>query len=76
MLGNYLIKYSRNIKIPVFYDDLLRFQGSTTVYDKNDQDTFMRLENDQITFKLSTKLTHIVPSQICKNYKVIIFVKS
>jgi hypothetical protein len=39
MLDRYLKKYNRNIKIPIFYDDLLRFQGSVTVYDKNDEDT-------------------------------------
>ena len=27
------------MKIPIFYDDLLRFQGSIIVYDKNDEDT-------------------------------------
>lgn len=39
MLNTYLKQYKRNIKIPIFYDDLLRFQGSITVYDKNDKDT-------------------------------------
>ncbi|WP_091897713.1 hypothetical protein [Polaribacter sp. KT25b] len=39
MLNEYLKKYKRNVKIPIFYDDLLRFQGSVTVYDKNDEDT-------------------------------------
>ncbi|MBL4669649.1 MAG: hypothetical protein JKY30_10355, partial [Flavobacteriales bacterium] len=34
-LHNYLVEHSRTIKIPVFYDDLLRFQGSVVVYDKN-----------------------------------------
>ena len=38
-LNAYLIEHSRNIKIPIFYDDLLRFQGSIVVYDKNDEDT-------------------------------------
>ncbi|MCB4798962.1 hypothetical protein [Neotamlana laminarinivorans] len=38
-LNNYLSKYNRNIKIPIFYDDLLRFQGSIVVYDKDDNDT-------------------------------------
>ncbi|WP_369048526.1 hypothetical protein [Tenacibaculum sp. UWU-22] len=38
-LNDYLIEYSRNIKIPIFYEDLLRFQGSVVVYDKNDKDT-------------------------------------
>ncbi|WP_345006555.1 hypothetical protein [Snuella lapsa] len=38
-LHNYLTEYNRNIKIPIFYDDLLRFQGSVVVYDKEDNDT-------------------------------------
>jgi len=38
-LYNYLTIYNRNIKIPIFYDDLLRFAGSITVYDKQDKDT-------------------------------------
>ena len=38
-LHNYLVEHSRMIKIPVFYDDLLRFQGSVVVYDNNDKDT-------------------------------------
>lgn len=39
MLDGYLKRYKRNIKIPIFYDDLLRFQGSVAVFDKNDEDT-------------------------------------
>lgn len=35
----YLEKYNRKTKIPVFYDDLLRFAGSVSVYDRNDEDT-------------------------------------
>ncbi|PCH51810.1 MAG: hypothetical protein COC22_05125 [Flavobacteriaceae bacterium] len=38
-LYNYLTEYNRNIKIPVFYDDLLRFTGAVEVYDKNGIDT-------------------------------------
>ena len=38
-LNEYLVEHSRNIKIPIFYDDLLRFQGSVVVYDKNNEDT-------------------------------------
>lgn len=38
-LHRYLAKYNRNTKIPVFYEDLLRFSGSIVVYDMNDQDT-------------------------------------
>lgn len=37
--NNYLGKYNRNTKIPVFYDDLLRFSGSIAVYDRHDEDT-------------------------------------
>lgn len=36
----YLAKYNRNIKIPVFYDDLLRFAGAVVVYDQHEEDTF------------------------------------
>lgn len=38
-LSTYLAKYNRNTKIPVFYDDLLRFSGSIVVYDRHDEDT-------------------------------------
>ncbi len=38
-LYDYLSTYNRSIKIPIFYDDLLRFSGSVTVYDKHDKDT-------------------------------------
>lgn len=35
----YLEKYKRTTKTNVFYDDLLRFQGSVVVYDVNGDDT-------------------------------------
>jgi hypothetical protein len=38
--SRYLGKYNRNTKIPVFYEDLLRFSGSIVVYDQHDEDTF------------------------------------
>ncbi|UOB17056.1 hypothetical protein [Abyssalbus ytuae] len=38
-LYSYLNRFNRNVKIPVFYNDLLRFAGSVVVYDKNDEDT-------------------------------------
>jgi len=38
-LTKYLKEYKRDIKIPIFYDDLLRFQGSIVVYDNDDNDT-------------------------------------
>jgi hypothetical protein len=39
MLNAYLKNYNRNTKISIFYDDLLRFQGSVVVFDKDDEDT-------------------------------------
>lgn len=38
-LFHYLEKYKRTTKTNVFYDDLLRFQGSVVVYDANGEDT-------------------------------------
>ncbi|WGK66353.1 hypothetical protein [Croceiramulus getboli] len=38
-LQSYLDKYNRSTRIPIRYDDLLRFAGGVTVYDKNDEDT-------------------------------------
>lgn len=38
-LHKYLSEYNRDMAIPIFYDDLLRFQGSVVVYDKDDNDT-------------------------------------
>lgn len=38
-LHNYLSRYNREIKFPIFYDDLLRFQGSIVVYDDDENDT-------------------------------------
>ncbi len=57
-LSSYLTKYERNIKIPVYYDDLLRFQGSVKIYDKNGDDTlwlstyFAEYERDEIELNL------------------------
>lgn len=38
-LSKYLNRHGRTIQIPVYYDDLLRFQGSVSIYDKNGKDT-------------------------------------
>ena len=38
-LNEYLLEYNRNTRLPIFYDDLLRFEGSIVVYDKEDNDT-------------------------------------
>jgi len=39
MLSDYLTKQGRKIKIPIFYDDLLRFQGAIEIYDEKGNDT-------------------------------------
>ncbi|WP_242094662.1 hypothetical protein [Aestuariivivens sediminicola] len=38
-LHEYLVRYDRDVKIPIFYDDLLRFQGGVVVYDDDGNDT-------------------------------------
>jgi len=38
-LYDYLTEFGRNIIIPIFYEDLLRFSGSVEVFDENDNDT-------------------------------------
>ena len=38
-LLDYLERFDRLSKVAIVYDDLLRFSGSVTVYDKNDEDT-------------------------------------
>jgi len=58
-LNDYLIEHSRSMKIPVFYDDLLRFQGAVTLYDNKGTDTlWIRVyysEFDRIEIDLSLK---------------------
>lgn len=57
-LYKYLTEYNRNIKIPVFYEDLLRFTGAVVVYDKNENDTlwirvyYAEHERDEIDISL------------------------
>ena len=64
-LNEFLVKYKRSIKISILYNDLLRFQGSVNVYDKNDVDTLWvrtyysewdRLEIDRSLKKIYTIL--------------------
>lgn len=62
-LHNYLSIYNRNIKLPIFYDDLLRFQGAVTVYDKFEKDTlwirvyFSEFEREEIDLSLKKVYT-------------------
>ena len=57
-LYNYLTEYNRNIKIPIFYEDLLRFDGAIVVYDKNGEDSlwirvyYSEHERDEIDLSL------------------------
>lgn len=57
-LSNYLTEQGRNIKIPIYYDDLLRFQGAVEIYDKNGDDTlwlstyFAESEREEIELSL------------------------
>jgi len=62
-LNTYLSEYNRNIRIPIFYDDLLRFQGSVVVYDKNDEDSlwirvyYSQFEREEIDLSLKKVYT-------------------
>ena len=64
-LRSYLEKYKRLTKTKVYYDDLMRFQGSIVVYDRDDKDTlwvrvyyneFERTELDNSLKKIYTLL--------------------
>ncbi len=63
-LSEYLIKNGRNIKIPVQYDDLLRFQGSVNIFDEKGNDTlwlstyFSDYERDEIELGLKKNIYH------------------
>ncbi|MUU78123.1 hypothetical protein [Winogradskyella endarachnes] len=65
-LDAYLTHYRRNINLPIYYDDLLRFQGSIVVYDKNDVDTlwvrvyYNDYERDEIDLSLKKVYSSLV----------------
>ncbi|WP_203294490.1 hypothetical protein [Luteirhabdus pelagi] len=54
----YLQKHGRTIKIPIYYDDLLRFQGSIAIHDDKGEDTlwvsvyYAESERDEIEYSL------------------------
>lgn len=62
-LSDYLSRHGRNIKIPIFYDDLLRFQGVISIYDKDGKDTlwvrayYSEIERDEIEDSLKRMYT-------------------
>lgn len=57
-LFKYLSSHGRTIKIPIYYDDLLRFQGSVSVYDKKGVDTlwvsvyYSQFDTEEINYSL------------------------
>ncbi|OUR95591.1 hypothetical protein A9Q87_00285 [Flavobacteriales bacterium 34_180_T64] len=63
LLSNYLTNHGRNIKISVFYDDLLRFQGAVEIFDEKGKDTlwirtyFAEHERDEIELGLKQMYT-------------------
>jgi len=65
-LSNYLSDYNRNIKLPIFYSDLLRFQGSVVVYDKDDEDTlwvrvyYNEFEREEIDYSLKQVYSSLI----------------
>jgi hypothetical protein len=58
LLSDYLTEQGRNIKIPIFYDDLLRFQGAIEIFDDEGKDTlwiscyYAEHERDEIEHSL------------------------
>ena len=62
-LEKYLFEYNRNVKIPIYYEDLLRFQGSINLYDENDKDTlwvrvyYNEFEREEIDLSLKKVYT-------------------
>lgn len=38
-LRQYLVKYGREVKLPIHYDDISRYDSAITLYDKNGRDT-------------------------------------
>lgn len=63
-LNKYLKDYNRNLRISVSYEDLLRFQGSVAVYDKNDNDTLWTrvyyIEYDRAEIDLNLKKVYTI----------------
>ena len=63
-LTNYLIKNGRNVKIPIYYDDLLRFKDAVSIFDENGEDTLWLStyfsENDQEEIELGLKKIYTI----------------
>jgi hypothetical protein len=65
-LDTYLSDYRRNANLPVFYSDLLRFQGAVAVFDKNDNDTlwvrvyYNEFEREEIDLSLKQVYSYLI----------------
>ena len=63
MLSDYLTRNGRNIKIPLYYDDLLRFQGVVSIHDKKGIDTlwvsayYSQFDREEIDLSLKKMYT-------------------
>lgn len=64
-LRAYLTSYDREIRLPIQYEDLLRYSGSISLYDKYGRDTlwetvfYMAGEADDIQFSLKAIYAHL-----------------
>jgi hypothetical protein len=75
-LSRYLTDQQRQIKIPIYYDDLLRFQGAVEIYDKDGKDTlwistyFAEHEREEIdrSLKMVYTILHGDGSDTILNY--------
>lgn len=78
-LMNYLEEYDRAVKIPILYDDLLRFQGGIELFDKDDNDTlwlrvyYPQFEQDEINqnLKLIYSILHLDGSEDVTKYLMV-----
>ena len=63
LLSDYLSEQGRNIKIPIYYEDLLRFQGAVEIFDEKGNDTlwistyFAEHEREEIELSLKRMYT-------------------
>ncbi|WP_299518948.1 hypothetical protein [Winogradskyella sp.] len=65
-LDTYLSNYRRNIDLPIFYSDLLRFQGAVEIYNDKDEDTlwirvyYNEFDRDEINRSLKKVYSHLI----------------
>ncbi|MEO1031750.1 MAG: hypothetical protein AAFX55_10125 [Bacteroidota bacterium] len=65
-LDSYLSSYGRNIDLPIFYSDLLRFQGAVEIYNDKDEDTlwirvyYNEFDRDEINRSLKKVYSHLI----------------